>query len=385
MCIRDRYMGHTIKKFGGKMDTTMEEEPNVIWQRALEEKGKEGVGLDSFLMLKVLGKGSYAKVVLVKKKDSGELFAMKVLRKDTAEKRRQVEHIKTERNVLVGASHPFIIRLAYAFQNERKLFFVMEYCPGGELFYLLQKKKMFNEEQVKFYAGQIALALQHLHENNIIYRDLKPENVLIDTQGYIRITDFGLSKEGVYGSNKGANTICGTPEYLAPEMLLKKGHGKAVDWWTFGAIVYEMVTGLPPFYTSNREELFRRIVHEALPIPKYLSENLKSLFHGVFQKNPEKRLGSGPDGALEIVKHPWFSTLDWDALYRKEIRPPFVPKLKNELDVSNFDPEFTETPVESCKEGGSFTQDHFRTYENFSWNGDLETDMFTRQDNQAKL
>eukprot|EP01017_Pseudomicrothorax_dubius_P028938 TRINITY_DN3482_c0_g1_i9.p2 TRINITY_DN3482_c0_g1~~TRINITY_DN3482_c0_g1_i9.p2 ORF type:complete len:239 (+),score=59.83 TRINITY_DN3482_c0_g1_i9:65-781(+) len=221
----------------------------------------------------------------------------------------------------------------------------------------------------RFYVAQIVLAIEHLHSNNIIYRDLKPENVLIDGQGYIRVTDFGLSKQGIEGA-QGARSVCGTPEYLAPEVLAKTGHGKPVDWWTLGAIVYEMVTGLPPFYTSNREELFRRIRNDPLPIPKYFSEALKSLLDGLFQKDPEKRLGSGRDGANNIRKHPWFSTIDWDALYRKEIKPPFIPKLKNEMDLSNFDPEFTETPLDSYKDN-SFQNEVLRNYDNFSWNGDI--------------
>eukprot|EP01017_Pseudomicrothorax_dubius_P028935 TRINITY_DN3482_c0_g1_i1.p1 TRINITY_DN3482_c0_g1~~TRINITY_DN3482_c0_g1_i1.p1 ORF type:complete len:363 (+),score=90.27 TRINITY_DN3482_c0_g1_i1:133-1221(+) len=347
----------------------IEEDPREIWDRAIQSKSKESVNLESFHMMKVLGKGSYAKVVLVKKKDSGEMFAMKILKKDHIEKKRQVDHIQTERNVLVGVNHPFIIKLSYAFQNDRKLFFVLEYCPGGEMFYLLQKRKVFNEEQAKFYVAQIVLAIEHLHSNNIIYRDLKPENVLIDGQGYIRVTDFGLSKQGIEGA-QGARSVCGTPEYLAPEVLAKTGHGKPVDWWTLGAIVYEMVTGLPPFYTSNREELFRRIRNDPLPIPKYFSEALKSLLDGLFQKDPEKRLGSGRDGANNIRKHPWFSTIDWDALYRKEIKPPFIPKLKNEMDLSNFDPEFTETPLDSYKDN-SFQNEVLRNYDNFSWNGDI--------------
>jgi len=269
-------------------------------------------------------------------------------------------------------NHPFIIKLSYAFQNDRKLFFVLEYCPGGELFYLLQKKKVFTEEQAKFYAAQIVLAMECVHENNVIYRDLKPENVLIDGQGYIRITDFGLSKAGIEG-NKGAMSVCGTPEYLAPEVLNKTGHGKAVDWWTLGAIIYEMTTGLPPFYTSNREELFRRIRSEPLPMPKHLSENCKAILEALFQKDPEKRLGSGKEGPNAIKKHPWFSTVDFDALLKKEIRPPFIPKIKSETDTSNFDPEFTETPLDSYKDS-SLQTGMLRNYDNFSWNGDQNMD-----------
>jgi serine/threonine protein kinase len=166
---------------------------------------------------------------------------------------------------------------------------------------------------------------------------LKPENVLIDQQGYIRITDFGLSKLGITG-NKGANTICGTPEYLAPEILARFGHGKAVDWWTLGAILFEMVTGLPPFYSTNREEMFDRIRFGTLKYPNFLSKNLINLLEGLFKKDPNARLGGGADGADEIKNHPWFDGVDWDAYLRKEIQAPFIPNINSDTDVQNFDP-----------------------------------------------
>lgn len=166
---------------------------------------------------------------------------------------------------------------------------------------------------------------------------LKPENVLIDEIGYIRITDFGLSRTGVK-DNKTAKSVCGTPEYLAPEILFKTGHGKAVDWWTLGAILYEVLTGLPPFYTNNREELFERIKYGTLKFPPHLSLSVKNLLEGLFKKEPEKRLGGGPEDAKAIKSHPWFMGINWDALLRKEIKAPFIPHIKNELDLSNFDP-----------------------------------------------
>jgi serine/threonine protein kinase len=219
----------------------------------------------------------------------------------------------------------------------KKLYFALEYCPGGELFNLLQKKRQFSEEHARFYVAQIILALEHLHKLDIIYRDLKPENVLIDEVGYIRLTDFGLSKRGIQG-NKGANSVCGTPEYLAPEILFRTGHGKAVDWWTLGAILFEMLTGLPPFYTPNREELFEKIKFYALKYPNTLSPNARNLLEGLFKKDPEKRIGGGSGDATEIKEHPWFKDMDWDALIKKEIPAPFIPVIKGETDVSNFDP-----------------------------------------------
>ncbi|CAD8132805.1 unnamed protein product [Paramecium octaurelia] len=304
----------------------------------------EKLTIDHFTLLKVIGKGSYAKVILVKKNDNKEIYAMKILKKKNIEKRKQEDHVLGERNILVEVKHPFIIKMFYAFKNDVKLYFVLEYCSGGELFNLLQKRKVFTEDQARFYAAQIVLALEHLHNHDIIYRDLKPENVLIDAQGYIRITDFGLSKRNVKGT-KDAQSVCGTPEYLAPEILLKSGHGKPVDWWTLGAIIYEMLSGFPPFYTQNREELFESIKFAQLKYPVSLTPACKSLLEGLFSKNPDKRLGS--KGAQEIKDHPWFLNVNWDTLLKKLYKPPFIPLVKSEVDVSNFDPEFTEQPLES--------------------------------------
>lgn len=267
-------------------------------------------------------------------------------------------------------NHPFIVKLGFAFQNEKKLYFALEYCPGGELFNLLQRKRQFSEDVARFYVSQIILALEHLHKNDIVYRDLKPENVLIDREGYVRLTDFGLSKKGV-SQTKGAKSVCGTPEYLAPEILNRTGHGKAVDWWTVGAILFEMLTGLPPFYTPNREELFEKIRFYTLKYPTYLSQNVRSLLDGLFKKDPEKRLGGGTNDADEIKSHPWFEGLDWDALYRKEIPAPFVPIIKEDTDVSNFDPEFTDAPIVSSLDNTDTMQMYSGWTFNNSENGSL--------------
>eukprot|EP01016_Furgasonia_blochmanni_P023787 TRINITY_DN2562_c0_g1_i2.p1 TRINITY_DN2562_c0_g1~~TRINITY_DN2562_c0_g1_i2.p1 ORF type:complete len:438 (-),score=141.84 TRINITY_DN2562_c0_g1_i2:293-1522(-) len=376
MCIRDRYQRRVHGTHKKKKVREQARERNKQTKKAEIEQMEnqiydlpktESVNLDHFVLLTVIGKGSYAKVVLVRKKDTGEVHAMKVLKKDHIQKKKQIDHIQTERNVLVGINHPFVVRLHYAFQNERKLFFVLEYCPGGELFNLLQRKKVFHEDQAKFYAAQMVLAIEHLHSKDIVYRDLKPENVLLDAEGYIRITDFGLSKQGIK-DNKGAMSVCGTPEYLAPEILFKMGHGKAVDWWTLGAIIFEMLTGLPPFYTTDRNELFERIKFGTLRYPKHLSPAARNLLEGLFIKEPNKRLGGGPDNGKPIKEHPWFAGVNWQALLNKEIKAPFIPVVKSELDVSNFDPEFTETPLDSYKE--SYMSTEFQNYDNFTWNGE---------------
>merc|ERR1712232_1235222 len=201
----------------------------------------------------------------------------------------QVEHTKSERKVLEVASHPFIVTLHYAFQTPKKLYMVLEYCPGGELFFHLSRAGRFSEARCKFYSSEILLAVEYLHRLNIIYRDLKPENILLDAQGHVKLTDFGLSKEGIQ-DNFSAKSMCGTPEYLAPEILDKRGHGRAVDWYSTGALMYEMLTGLPPFYTRNRDKLFEAIRKGELNYPPYVAPVAKGVLQSLLLRDPSKRL-----------------------------------------------------------------------------------------------
>ena len=268
-----------------------------------EDGGK--VSIEDFELLKTLGKGSFGRVFLVRRvqRDAGlaalgsgaeekgnnhNLYAMKVLKKSEVKRRRQVEHTKTERHIMgtIGQSHPFIVTLQYAFQTKDKLYMVTNYCRGGELFFHLKKMRRFTEEMCRFYSAEIILALDHLHKNDIVYRDLKPENVLLEEDGNIRITDFGLSRENVDTPN-GATTFCGTPEYLSPEMILHRqtrtGYGKSVDWWSLGTLMYEMLTGWPPFYDRNIRRMCDKILRQKLSFPdKYgISVKAKSVIAGV--------------------------------------------------------------------------------------------------------
>lgn len=273
------------------------------------------------------------------------MFALKVLRKDNIIKRNQVEHTKTERSVLGYVKHPFIVGMNMAFQSRDKLYFVLDYCAGGELFFHLSKVGLFSEVRTRFYAAEIISAISYVHSLDIIYRDLKPENVLLDADGHIRLTDFGLSKEGISNSSSGANSFCGTPEYLAPEILNRQGHGRAVDWWSLGALSYEMLTGLPPFYCQDRERLFEKIRKSELSYPASVSSNAKNLLRGLLTKDPNKRLGSGPKDADEIKPHQFFASIDWDKLSRGEVTPPWKPKITGNHDTSQFDKEFTSMPI----------------------------------------
>jgi len=301
--------------------------------------------LDDFTLMKVIGKGSYGKVMLVRHKNEKDtVYAMKMLRKENVIKRNQVEHTKTERNVLEAVSHPFIVTLHYAFQTPKKLYFVLEYCPGGELFFHLSRAGRFSEGRGRFYASEIMLAIEYLHRLNIIYRDLKPENILLDAEGHVKLTDFGLSKEGIQ-DNYSAKSMCGTPEYLAPEILDKKGHGKAVDWYSLGALMYEMLTGLPPFYTRDRDKLFERIRRGDLTYPSYVSKVAQELLKALLTGDPTQRLGGGVGDGEEVKAHPFFLGIDWVATTQRRVTPPFRPNISQEGDVKYFDKEFVDLPV----------------------------------------
>jgi len=304
---------------------------------------------DDFELMTVIGKGSFGKVMQVRKKDDGKIYAMKVLRKEAIIARKQVAHTKAEKTILQKIQHPFIVKLHFAFQTKDKLYMILDYINGGELFFHLKKEGRFPEPRVKFYAAQITCALAHLHSLQIVYRDLKPENILLDATGNICLTDFDLSKEIVDG--EGTHTFCGTPEYLAPEVLKGQGHGMEVDWWSLGTLIYEMLTGLPPFYSQNINIMYQKILNGELRFPSYVSPEAHSLLEGLLTRDVEKRLGSGPSGSEDVRRHPFFKEIDFEKLERKEYEAPYRPKVKNEQDVTQIDPAFTsERPQDSLVE-----------------------------------
>ncbi|XP_077874883.1 ribosomal protein S6 kinase alpha-2 isoform X4 [Ictidomys tridecemlineatus] len=313
------------------------------------KEGFEKADPSQFELLKVLGQGSYGKVFLVRKvtgSDAGQLYAMKVLRKATLKVRDRVRS-KMERDILAEVNHPFIVKLHYAFQTEGKLYLILDFLRGGDLFTRLSKEVMFTEEDVKFYLAELALALDHLHGLGIIYRDLKPENILLDEEGHIKITDFGLSKEAI-DHDKRAYSFCGTIEYMAPEVVNRRGHTQSADWWSFGVLMFEMLTGSLPFQGKDRKETMALILKAKLGMPQFLSSEAQSLLRALFKRNPCNRLGAGIDGVEEIKRHPFFVTIDWNKLYRKEIKPPFKPAVGRPEDTFHFDPEFTtRTPTDS--------------------------------------
>lgn len=305
------------------------------------------VTLEDFDLLKVLGKGGFGKVMLVRKKGTTDIFAMKVLKKEAVIRRNQVQHTKTETHILKQIRHPFLTRMFFAFQSEGKLYMVLNYLPGGELFYRLKREGRFSVERVRLYSAEIGSGLGHLHSLDMIYRDLKPENVLLDEVGHICLTDFGLSKESV-STPTAARTFCGTPEYLAPEILQGAGHGKAVDWWSLGTLVFEMLTGLPPFYSRNINHMYEKILKAELRCPSYLPADVKLLVESLLIRDPARRLGSGKEDIGELEQHAFFQPLDFTKVYNKEYTPVYKPNLSSATDTVQFDPQFMgEAAVDS--------------------------------------
>jgi len=315
----------------------------------LFSKNNQKVTKDDFELLNVIGKGSFGKVMQVKKKDDNKIYAMKVLRKEAIIARKQVAHTRAEKSILQKIQHPFIVRLHYAFQTKDKLYMILDYVNGGELFFHLKKEGRFPEIRVKFYAAEIVCAMAHLHSLQVVYRDLKPENILIDMEGHICITDFGLSKE--IKPEEGTHTFCGTPEYLAPEVLKGQGHGTAVDWWSLGTLIYEMLTGLPPFYSQNINIMYQKILNGELRFPSYVSADAQSLLEGLLTRDVEKRLGSA--SSQDVKKHPFFKDIDWEKLEKREMEPPYKPKVKNDSDTSLIDTAFLTEKAQD-----SFVENH---------------------------
>lgn len=323
--------------------------------KANNSSGDLKLTLDDFEIRRVLGTGGFGKVFLVSKTSGaqkGKFYAMKVLKKavivrnkETKEVEREINfYAKLERDVLASVRHPFIVDLKYAFQARNKVYLIMEYLAGGELFMQLQKERMLMEDTAIFYLSQVLLALEHLHTQGIIYRDLKPENVMLDRRGHVKLTDFGCIKES---SNEELNyTFCGTVEYMAPEIINKSGrHGKEVDWWSFGILIHDMLTGSPPFTGNNRKTITDRVLRGKLQLKNYLTPNAKDIIKRLLNRSVEKRLGAGERDALAIKEHRFFTGVSWQEVLERRVAPPFLPQLQGDDDVSNFDDEFTSKPA----------------------------------------
>ncbi|XP_066550318.1 protein kinase C eta type [Amia ocellicauda] len=330
--------------------------------RRVSEKDHRSVSPDSegrrlaltdFTFLQVLGKGSFGKVMLARLNGSERVFAVKVLKKDIILQDDDVECTMTEKRVLsMAGSHPYLTQLYCCFQTSDRLFFVMEFVNGGDLMFHIQKSRKFEEARARFYAAQITSALMFLHEKGIIYRDLKLDNVLLDKDGHCKLADFGMCKEGIFeGVTTG--TFCGTPDYIAPEILQEMQYGPSVDWWALGVLLYEMLSGHAPFEAENEDELFESILKEEISYAAWLSIDAVHILKAFLTKNPARRLGciSAEGGEGAILVHPFFKEIDWERLNLREMEPPFRPRIKTAEDVNNFDPDFTReeptlTPIE---------------------------------------
>ncbi|VDD80793.1 unnamed protein product [Mesocestoides corti] len=295
--------------------------------------------LADFSLLKVLGKGSFGKVMLAEHRATGEVFAVKILKKEVIIQEEDVECTMAERRILVlAAQHPFLTALYCSFQTEDRLFFVMEYVNGGDLMFQIQRARRFDEARARFYAAEVVLALMFLHRHFIVYRDLKLDNILLDAEGHCKLADFGMCKEGMF-PGRTTSTFCGTPDYIAPEILAEQDYGFSVDWWALGVLMYEMLAGAPPFEGDTEQDLFNSISYGDVKYPSSLQPEAVDILSRFLLKSPVRRLGCvmSEGGELAIQRHPFFREIDWKLLEERKIRPPFRPKVRSRFDTTNFD------------------------------------------------
>jgi len=325
--------------------------------------------MQNFRTVAVLGRGHFGKVLLSEYKNTGELFAIKALKKGDIIARDEVDSLMSEKRIFEVANsmrHPFLVNLFACFQTQEHVCFCMEYACGGDLMMHIHND-VFSETRAVFYSACVVLGLQYLHDNHIVYRDLKLDNLLLDLEGYVKIADFGLCKEGM-GHGDRTTTFCGTPEFLAPEVLTEPSYTRAVDWWGLGVLIFEMLVGESPFPGDDEEEVFDSIVNEEVRYPRFLSQEAIAIMRRLLRRNPERRLGSSERDAEDVKKQAYFRTINWDDLLTRKTKPPFVPTVKHAEDVSNFDEEFTcekaiLTPPKDRRPLTDLEQTHFREFD----------------------
>uniref|UniRef100_A0A8C5FIT4 protein kinase C n=1 Tax=Gadus morhua TaxID=8049 RepID=A0A8C5FIT4_GADMO len=303
---------------------------------------KKGIQMEDFCCISVLGRGHFGKVLLAEHKRSGKMYAIKALKKGDIMTRNEVDSLQCEKRIFEAinvAQHPFLVNLHGCFQTAEHVCFIMAYSAGGDLMTHIHNG-VFSDKQTRFYSSCVLLGLEFLHANSIVYRDLKLDNLLMDADGFVRIADFGLCKEGMAHGDR-TTTFCGTPEFLAPEVLTENNYTRSVDWWGLGVLIYEMLVGESPFPGDDEEEVFDSIVNDEVRYPRFLTPGSEEVIQKLLQKDPEKRLGGGEGDAQEVKRHNFFRGMDWNALLAKKLKPPFVPVIKTPEDVSNFDEEFT--------------------------------------------
>jgi protein kinase A/protein kinase X len=302
---------------------------------------------EDFDLRATVGTGTFGRVRVVKIKGDKDRspMALKIMKKSEVIRLKQVEHVKAEKEILLAIAHPFIVNLLTVFQDDKRLCMLLEYVNGGELFSYLRKEGRLPNDDAAFYAGEIILAFQYLHSIHIVYRDLKPENLLIDSDGHMKITDFGFAKT----VEDRTWTLCGTPEYLAPEIIQSKGHGKPVDWWALGVLIFEMLAGYPPFYDENPFGIYQKVLAGKIEFPRHFDVKVKDLIKRLLTPDRAKRFGCLKNGADDIKKHKWYKGMDWAQLLARQVKPPMVPSVKAADDTSMFDryPESTEASAAS--------------------------------------
>ncbi|KAJ8660019.1 hypothetical protein O0I10_004246 [Lichtheimia ornata] len=302
---------------------------NIIQQRQNRPKLK----LADFHVLRTLGTGSFGRVHLVQSRVNARYYAIKVLKKSEVVRLKQVAHSNNEKHILESVAHPFLVNMWGTFQDDVNLYMVMDYVPGGELFSILRRSQRFPDHVAKFYAAEVVLAIEYLHSKDVIYRDLKPENLLLDASGHIRITDFGFAKH----VPDITWTLCGTPDYLAPEIIQSKGYGKAADWWSLGILIFEMLAGYPPFYDEDHVKLYEKILHGRIRWPQYFDPDARDLLKRLLTSDLSKRYGNLKGGADDVKGHRWFHSVDFNKVVARQMRAPYIPQIRGDGDASHFD------------------------------------------------
>jgi len=318
---------------------------------------KRKIEFTDLVVVGTLGKGSFGHVQLVKEKGQKFTYALKAVSKAQIVQTGQQGHIMSEKRVMEMLDHPFLVKLYATYKDRDRLYFLLEPSLGGELFSVLREKTLFDDDTARFYAGSVVLAFEYMHSKNIVYRDLKPENLLLDQDGYLKVTDFGFAKDISAGRTW---TLCGTPDYLAPEIVAGKGHGKGVDWWTLGVFIYEMLASYPPFYDEDPMKTYAKIMHGSITFPSHFSKEAVSIVKKLLHHKHTKRLGVVKGGARLIKKHTWFKKFEWTKLIKRDLKPSIIPKIKDQYDLTNFDdyPD-DEEDVPSYIDDGSGWDDDF--------------------------
>ncbi|KAF7118804.1 hypothetical protein CNMCM5793_008429 [Aspergillus hiratsukae] len=339
--------------------------PFVIKDRPEEKQlgiSTRSLRVSDFSLIKTLGTGTFARVWLARFKDEtirrDNVYALKVLRKADVIKLKQVEHVRNERKALAAvAGHPFITTLIATFSDEQSLYMLLDYCPGGEIFSYLRRARRFNENTSRFYAAEITLTIEYLHDvEGVVYRDLKPENILLDADGHIKLVDFGFAKQI---NDRETYTLCGTPEYLAPEVIHNSGHGLAVDWWALGILIYEFLVGQPPFWDQNPMRIYEQIVEGRLRFPPTMSPAAQNIISCLCKTNPSERLGHISGGSARVKAHPFFENINWDDLFNRRMKGPIIPRVDHPADTGNFE----DYPDADVRGQAIYTDDMKKKYE----------------------